>query len=263
MRMLGVIKLLALGIVNLYASFAYAQAGKYPVPNVLEHTPQNFCAGMQNVAQTSKVSIQKAFETLCPQGAPSELLLKMIDNPYKGGEDTQPYLNIIANNVEGRNVRMHLGFTVSVPGNAVKGVLNIEKFLLKPFASDVFTAAFEYTTPKPNDNVADAIIGLKYTTKARTRQVSFDDTVTFTCHVHKMHPDNFDFFVVAGQILEPTPQTQESSMFIGLMRDPKNPDNTLIVVINNSLYKHHGFADRVSGFIKQYWVWFLTNLQKI
>lgn len=263
MHMLGVNKLLALGIVCLTATTGYAQAGKYPEVNALEHTPENFCTGMQNVVQASKVSVQNAFQTLCPQGAPSELLLKMIDDPYKGGEDTQPYLNMIANNVEGKHVRMHLGFTVSVPGNPVKAVMNVEKFLIKPFASEVFSASFEYTTPKPNDNVADAIIGLNYTTKARTKQVSFDDTVTYTCHVHKMHPDNFDFFVVAAQILGPTAQTQESSMFIGLMRDPKNPDNTLIINVNNSLYKHHGYADRVSGFIKQYWVWYLTNLQKI
>lgn len=243
-------------------STLHAQTVPLPQKNDLPIRPESFCSGFTDVIKATPASFHKVIERICPAGIPSETLNKLIANPYRGGSQGSPNFHWIANPVEGRNVRVNFAFSISVPKDVVKAVLADDKTITLPYKSGALNLNTRFIDPPANNGEADATLATEQVAKCRSDRVNFDDTITHKMLLFKMHPNNFDFFVIARILNAPTEQTKESNMLIGYMPDPTSSERTVIFTVVDYLVNNRGYPAEVSNYIESYFLWYMKENYK-
>lgn len=239
---------------------AVAQDLPLPPKNEVPINAQSFCAGFNQVYATTKQNFKKQADYLCAGGNPSSLLNQILSNPYQGAGAPSSFLRTIAANVEGQYLRLVMGYGVRVPQNAVQAVLRNEKTLTLDYFGPELRVMPRMIRPARNEREAEATLGSELIASCKADTIRFDDVTRYHINLYKMYPNNYDFFLVVRTLVQPTLQTKESTMLVGVMPDPQNPAYSIVITALEFLLHNRDHPERVRPIIENYILWYMQKV---
>jgi hypothetical protein len=219
--------------------------------NDLALTPENLCLGFKNVLAKTKQVIQEEVNHLCPNNAPSPMLLNLLAAPYQGVGD--PVLTIIAN-VEDRNADtslLTLAYAIRVPKSPAQTLILEEKHVPVPYSVRPLTVTNRFMDPPTNEGDADSVFTVEQRTVV-TRGEEFDDLSLHDLKLYRMHPNNFDFLAAARTLRTPSDQFKKAVVVRGVMKDPTDATKSISVSVVHFLMNGRDEADNVSEVFLQF-----------
>ncbi|WP_141734654.1 hypothetical protein [Oligoflexus tunisiensis] len=218
--------------------------------NELALTPENLCLGFKNVFAITKQSFQEEVNLLCPNMAPSPLLLSLIAAPYQGVGD--PVLTTIANVENADNTTLlTVAYAIRVPKSPAQTLIGEEKHVPVPYSLEPLTVTTRFMDPAPNEGDADTVFTVEQRTVVDAGE-EFDDLSVHDLKLYRMHPNNFDFLAAVRTLRTPSDQFKKAVVVRGVMKDPNDPNSSISVSVLNFLMNSRDEADNVAEVFSQF-----------
>lgn len=239
---------------------AVAQDLPMPPKNQVPISAESFCGGFPQVFATTKQSFKKQADYLCAGNAPTSLLTQILTNPYQGSGGPSSFLRTVTSKVEGQYLRLIMGYGVRVPRTPVDAVLRNEKTLTLDYYGPELRVMPRMIKPARNEREAEATLASELIASCKADTIRFDDVTRYQINLYKMYPNNFDFFLVVRTLVQPTLQTKESTMLVGLMPDPQNPSFSIVITVLEFLLHNRDHPERVRPIIENYILWYMKKV---
>ena len=221
-----------------------AESASRPLPKKKEIplTGEGYCAGLEEVKKRTKQDAAFELGQLCNGTQPTELLRKLIANPYTGN-GTPRIIEIQVGPSSPGFVRFNVAFSMKVKKSAVELLRGEEAMLRDPSYAkgdgnkdmNVQYAVLDPDLEKPllleDDSDTAFLISQRDIRASGQRQ--FDDTSIHLLKLYRMNPDNYDFLTSITSLTKPTGLFNKSIVIRASMTDPDNPSGGISFTLMN------------------------------
>ena len=230
--------------VALSSGICRAESASQPLPKKKEIpiNGEGYCTGLEEVKKRTKQDAAFELGQLCNGTQPTELLRKLIANPY-AGNGTPRIIEIQVGPSSPGFVRFNVAFSMKVKKSAVELLRGEEAMLRDPMYANgdgnkdlnVKYAVLDPDLEKPLllEDDSDTAFLISQRDVRATGQRQFDDTSIHLLKLYRMNPDNYDFLTSITSLTKPTGLFNKSIVIRASMTDPDNPREGISFTLMN------------------------------